>query len=54
MLLKFDKARGALVESLRRVEDIVPQSIGCQVNFFPVHFCILGLSKNSLIDVMGS
>ncbi|XP_044490382.1 LOW QUALITY PROTEIN: U-box domain-containing protein 45-like [Mangifera indica] len=31
VLVKFDKARGALVESLRRVEDIVPQSIGCQI-----------------------
>lgn len=31
VLLKFEKARSALVESLRRVEDIVPQSIGCQI-----------------------
>jgi hypothetical protein len=31
VLLKFEKARFALVESLRRVDDIVPQSIGCQV-----------------------
>ncbi|TXG56081.1 hypothetical protein EZV62_017394 [Acer yangbiense] len=31
VLLKFEKARGALVESLKRVEDIVPQSIGCQI-----------------------
>lgn len=31
VLLKFGKARSALVESLRGVEDIVPQSIGCQV-----------------------
>ncbi|XP_048430637.1 U-box domain-containing protein 6-like isoform X2 [Pyrus x bretschneideri] len=27
---KFEKARCALMDSLRRVEDIVPQSIGCQ------------------------
>lgn len=31
VLLKFEKARSALAESLRRVEDIVPQSIGCQI-----------------------
>ncbi|KAJ8773496.1 hypothetical protein K2173_005742 [Erythroxylum novogranatense] len=31
VLLKFEKARGALVDSLRCVEDIVPQSIGCQI-----------------------
>ncbi|KAJ0977004.1 hypothetical protein J5N97_012478 [Dioscorea zingiberensis] len=31
ILVKFEKARCALVESLKRVEDIVPQSIGCQI-----------------------
>lgn len=31
VLLKFEKARCALEESLRRVEDIVPQAIGCQI-----------------------
>lgn len=31
VLLKFEKARSALVDSLKRVEDIVPQSIGSQV-----------------------
>ncbi|KAK9090153.1 hypothetical protein Sjap_023330 [Stephania japonica] len=31
IVLKFEKARYALEESLRRVEDIVPQAIGCQV-----------------------
>uniref|UniRef100_A0A1D1Y1L2 RING-type E3 ubiquitin transferase n=1 Tax=Anthurium amnicola TaxID=1678845 RepID=A0A1D1Y1L2_9ARAE len=31
VLLKFEKARHALQESLRGVEDIVPQSIGCQI-----------------------
>lgn len=31
VLSKFEKARIALMDSLRRVEDIVPQSIGCQV-----------------------
>lgn len=34
VLLKFEKARCALMDSLRRVEDIVPQSIGCQVIIF--------------------
>ncbi|KAA8528992.1 hypothetical protein F0562_033520 [Nyssa sinensis] len=29
---KFEKARRALEESLRRVEDIVPQTIGCQIS----------------------
>lgn len=28
---KFEKARSALEDGLRRVEDIVPQAIGCQV-----------------------
>lgn len=36
VLTKFEKARCALEDSLRRVEDIVPQSIGCQVRFI---FC---------------
>ena len=31
VVLKFEKARRALEDGLRRVEDIVPQSIGCQV-----------------------
>ncbi|XP_068646159.1 U-box domain-containing protein 45-like [Aristolochia californica] len=31
ILLKFEKAKAALVDSLRHVEDIVPQSIGCQI-----------------------
>lgn len=34
VLLKFEKAKCALEDSLRRVEDIVPQSIGCQVISF--------------------
>lgn len=48
VVLKFDKARCALEDSLRRVEDIVPQSIGCQVLlihmfnsfFIPVSTCL--------------
>ncbi|XP_047324306.1 U-box domain-containing protein 45 isoform X2 [Impatiens glandulifera] len=32
VVLKFDKARCALEDSLRRVQDIVPESIGCQVS----------------------
>ncbi|KAM7269766.1 hypothetical protein ACFE04_025263 [Oxalis oulophora] len=31
VLSKFEKARSALADSLRRVEDIVTQSIGCQI-----------------------
>ncbi|KAF7813620.1 U-box domain-containing protein 45-like [Senna tora] len=31
VLLKFEKAKCALEDSLKRVEDIVPQSIGCQI-----------------------
>ncbi|CAI0627268.1 unnamed protein product [Linum tenue] len=31
VLLKFEKARAALGDGLKRVEDIVPQSIGCQI-----------------------
>lgn len=31
VLLKFEKARCALVDGLRRVDDIVPQSIGSQI-----------------------
>lgn len=33
VLSKFEKARCALEDSLRRVEDIVAQSIGSQVRF---------------------
>lgn len=32
VVLKFDKARCALQDSLSRVKDIVPESIGCQVS----------------------
>ncbi|KAK9163448.1 hypothetical protein Syun_004350 [Stephania yunnanensis] len=32
IVLKFEKARSALEESLRRVEDIVQRAIGCQVD----------------------
>lgn len=31
VLMKFEKARSALQESLRRVEDIVPQAVACQI-----------------------
>lgn len=33
VLLKFEKAKIALIDGLKRVEDIVPSSIGSQVNF---------------------
>ncbi|XP_010250775.1 PREDICTED: U-box domain-containing protein 45-like [Nelumbo nucifera] len=32
VLVKFEKARCSLEDSLRRVEDIVPQAIGCQIS----------------------
>ncbi|XP_027335256.1 U-box domain-containing protein 45-like [Abrus precatorius] len=32
VLLKFEKAKCALEDSLKQVEDIVPQSIGCQID----------------------
>ncbi|KAF8399924.1 hypothetical protein HHK36_015794 [Tetracentron sinense] len=32
VLLKFEKARCALEDNLRRVKDIVPQAIGCQIS----------------------
>ncbi|GMH26078.1 hypothetical protein Nepgr_027921 [Nepenthes gracilis] len=31
IILKFERAKHGLVDSLKRVEDIVPQSIGCQI-----------------------
>ncbi|KAK9707543.1 hypothetical protein RND81_07G204100 [Saponaria officinalis] len=31
VVLKFEKTKCTLIDSLRRVEDIVPQSIGCQI-----------------------
>lgn len=31
VVLKFEKTRSALQDSLKRVEDIVPQTIGCQI-----------------------
>lgn len=31
VLLKFEKAKVALKDSLKQVDDIVPRSIGCQV-----------------------
>ncbi|KAJ0972360.1 hypothetical protein J5N97_020319 [Dioscorea zingiberensis] len=31
ILMKFERARCSLLESLRRVEDIVPEDIGCQI-----------------------
>ena len=37
VLLKFEKAKSALIDSLRRVEDIVPSSIGSQVMYISVH-----------------
>ncbi|KHG14708.1 U-box domain-containing protein 6 [Gossypium arboreum] len=31
VLLKFQRAKCALIDSLKRIEDMVPQSIGCQI-----------------------
>ncbi|CAI8616995.1 unnamed protein product [Vicia faba] len=50
VLLKFEKAKCALEDSLRRVEDIVPQSIGYQVQeivneFASVDFALDPLEK---------
>lgn len=36
VLLKFEKAKIALIDGLKRVEDIVPSSIGSQVIFVQV------------------
>lgn len=41
VLLKFEKAKVALINSLKRVEDIVPSSIGSQVLFFFLIFTSL-------------
>lgn len=46
VVLKFEKARCALEDGLARVEDIVPQSIGCQVIF--MCFCFSHRGKSSL------
>lgn len=37
VLLKFEKAKIALIDGLKRVEDIVPSSIGSQVIFIQLH-----------------
>lgn len=52
ILVKFEKARGALEQSLRRVEDIVPQAIGCRVCQWPVFF-VLVKHSNILILAAG-
>ena len=50
--LKFEKARCALADSLRRVEDIVPQTIGVQVTLTEVTFVFsLSLSLSLLIRI---
>lgn len=51
VLLKFEKARCALEDSLKRVDDIVPQSIGCQViifKFYHLFICYLCMKCESL------
>lgn len=57
VLVKFEKARRTLEESLKRVEDIVPQSIGSQVinkedaisQFFHKHFIFFWISAIALL-----
>ena len=51
VVLKFDKARCALQDSLKRVEDIVPQAIGCQVYLYS-SFNDLLFSVRSCISIM--
>lgn len=53
VLLKFKKTRSALVSSLKGVEDIVPQSIGCQVNHEKKKLCdFLLYSANNLMCII--
>lgn len=40
---KFEKTRSALEDSLRRVEDIVPQSIGSQVRIILTVLCTVNM-----------
>ncbi|KAJ1391608.1 Zinc finger, RING/FYVE/PHD-type [Sesbania bispinosa] len=49
VLLKFEKAKCALIDSLKLVEDIVPQSIGCQVHD-PIQLCEGSSSALLIID----
>lgn len=42
--LKFEKARCALADSLRRVEDIVPQAIRVQVTLEKLFLFLLSFS----------
>uniref|UniRef100_A0A166CVN1 U-box domain-containing protein n=1 Tax=Daucus carota subsp. sativus TaxID=79200 RepID=A0A166CVN1_DAUCS len=48
LFLRFGKARSALEDSLRRVEDIVPQAIGCQ----GIDFLVDPLEKQVGDDIM--
>lgn len=43
--LKFEKARCALADSLRRVEDIVPQAIRVQVTLEKLFLFLLSFSS---------
>ena len=52
VLSKFEKVRSALVNSLRRVEDIVPQSIGCQVIMLLLKSILLHCILLEYIQVM--
>lgn len=51
VLLKFEKAKIALIDGLKRVEDIVPSSIGSQVIFtlFIAHCLIVMIKISSFV-----
>nr|GEU98664.1 U-box domain-containing protein 45-like [Tanacetum cinerariifolium] len=58
VVMKFEKARSALEDSLRRVEDIVPQTIGCQISNIlavleGVEFSLDPLEKQVGDDIIG-
>lgn len=50
-MLKFEKAKTSLIDSLRRVEDIVQQSIGSQVVCFSLVVISLEFNKRSLAQL---
>lgn len=53
VLLKFEKARCALEESLKRVENIVPQAISCQVTFLPTFQWVNCLYAQDVVSIPG-
>ncbi|CAH9108493.1 unnamed protein product [Cuscuta europaea] len=58
IVLKFERARCALQDGLRRVEDIVPQTIGCQISVIlgeleDIEFSIDPTEKQIGDDIIG-